>query len=81
MGTRSIRVSDETYESLFEMAGRLQTQMKRSISIDEAIKVMLESFKPNKISDLAGGWDVSDEEIETIKESLRDGWRKWSLSV
>ena len=25
--------------------------------------------KPDKISDFAGGWEVSDEEVETIKKS------------
>jgi hypothetical protein len=38
---------------------------------------MLKASKPNKISDLAGGWDVSDEEVETIKKSIKEGWRRW----
>lgn len=81
MGTRSIRINDETHERLFEVAGRLQSEMKRPVSVDETIKIMIESFKPNKISDLAGKWNVSDEEIKKIRESLKDGWRRWSLSV
>jgi len=30
-----------------------------------------------KISDLAGSWEVSDEEVCKIKESLEKGWKTW----
>jgi hypothetical protein len=30
--------------------------------------------KKNRISDLAGTWDVTDEEIKDIKKSLEKGW-------
>jgi predicted CopG family antitoxin len=81
MTTKSIRISEEIYKELFKAAGQLQTELKCPVSIDETIKILLDSFKPNKISDLAGGWDVSEEEIEAIKKSIKDGWRRWSLSV
>jgi len=78
MGTKSIRVSEETYEGLFEVAGKLQAELKRPVSVDEAIRILIDEFKPNQISDLAGRWDASDEEIKKIKESLADGWKRWS---
>ena len=81
MVTKSIRVSEETYEGLFEVAGRLQAELKRPISVDEAIRIMIRKFKPNIISDLAGCWDVSDEEIKNVKKSLADGWDRWNQSV
>ncbi|MEX2706461.1 MAG: hypothetical protein Q6352_014600 [Candidatus Freyrarchaeum guaymaensis] len=73
MSTKSIRLSEETYRKLVEVAGRLQVELKRPVSIEEAIKYLLR----RKISDLAGSWDVSDEEVREIRESLRRGWREW----
>jgi hypothetical protein len=35
--------------------------------------------KRKKISDLAGTWDISEEEVETIKKSIKDGWRRWKI--
>lgn len=31
----------------------------------------------NKISDLAGTWEITDEEYQRIKDSLREGWARW----
>ncbi|MGQ9720959.1 MAG: hypothetical protein ACUVXA_06500 [Candidatus Jordarchaeum sp.] len=73
MTTKSIKLSEETYKKLVEVAGRLQAEWKRSVSIEDAIKYLMR----RKISDLAGSWDVSDEEVREIKESLRKGWRAW----
>ncbi len=73
MSTKSIKLSEETYRELVELAGKLQAEFKKPVSIEEAIKYLLR----RKISDLAGSWDVSDEEVRKIKESLSKGWRTW----
>lgn len=75
--SRTIRVSDETYKKLCEYAGKLQAKFKRVVSIDEAIQYLMKMAKINIISDLAGSWDVTDEEYEDILSSLRRGWSKW----
>jgi hypothetical protein len=31
----------------------------------------------NRISDLAGSWEVSDEEVEEIRRALAEGWERW----
>ncbi|MFQ5901902.1 MAG: hypothetical protein ACE5IH_10145 [Thermodesulfobacteriota bacterium] len=79
MVTRTVRVSKKVYERLFELAGHLQFELKRPVSVDETLEILLKKFKANKISDLAGSWDVSEEEINKIKKSLRKGWKKWSI--
>lgn len=44
--------------------------------MDEAIRYLMEMSEPrSKISDLAGLWDVTDEEVEEILASLRRGWK------
>jgi predicted CopG family antitoxin len=73
MTTKSIKLSEETYKKLVELAGRLQAESKESVSIEDAIKYLMR----RKISDLAGSWDVSDEEVREINESLRKGWNSW----
>ncbi|MEE8403479.1 MAG: hypothetical protein V3R93_06970 [Candidatus Hydrothermarchaeaceae archaeon] len=79
MATRTVRISDKVYRRLFEAAGQLQTRLKRPVSIDETLDIILERTGENRISDLTGSWDVSGEEVEYIKRSLRKGWKKWSI--
>lgn len=73
MSTKSIKLSEETYRRLVELAGKLQADLKRPVSIEEAIKYLMK----RRISDLAGSWEISDEEVKEIRESLRKGWRAW----
>ncbi|MEX2752635.1 MAG: hypothetical protein Q6366_012235 [Candidatus Freyarchaeota archaeon] len=77
MTTKSIKIGEETYKKLVEVAGRLQSELKRSISIEDAIKYLMR----RRISDLSGCWDVSDEEAREIKESLRKGRKAWRRYV
>ncbi|MBO8182963.1 MAG: hypothetical protein H0Z28_09255 [Archaeoglobus sp.] len=73
MPTKSIKLSEETYRKLVEIAGKLQSELKKPVSIEDAIKYLLK----RRISDLAGSWDVSDEEMRAIKKSLDEGWKAW----
>ena len=73
MTTKSIKLTEETYRKLVELAGKLQYQLKRPVSIEEAIKYLMR----RRISDLAGSWEVTDEEVREIKESLKKGWKTW----
>ena len=82
MTIKTIHVNEDIYQKLFKVAEQLQTELKHSVSVDEAIKIMIDDFRrKNKISDLAGTWDISEEEVETIKKSIKDGWRRWKTSV
>jgi len=49
----TVRVKEDTYRDLNALAGRLQTKLKRPVSVDEAIKYLLEREKL-KPSDFAG---------------------------
>ncbi len=73
MTTKSIKLTEETYRKLVELAGKLQSELKRPVSIEDAIKYLMK----RRISDLAGSWEISDDEVREIKESLRKGWRTW----
>ena len=75
---KAIKVSKETYAKLNEIAGELQSRLKRPVSIDEAMKyLMKEKEKGRKITDLAGSWNITDKELEQIKLSISEAWKKW----
>jgi predicted CopG family antitoxin len=74
---KSIRIREETYRKLCELAGRLQVEMKRPVSIDEAIWFLMDSKAPSMVTDLAGTMELSDEEVLEIKRELRGVWKKW----
>jgi len=77
---RTIKISKEMYARLSEIAGELQIKAKRPVSLDEALKYLIsQRDRGIKITDLAGSWEVSEEEIAEIKASLREGWKKWRL--
>lgn len=76
----SIRISKKTHKKLVELAGILQANLKRTVSIDEAIDFLLEKKSiPGKITELSGAWDMTDEELEEIMESLQKGWKSWTM--
>ena len=41
------------------------------------MKHMNPKEKRAKISDLAGSWNVSDEELKEINSSISQAWEKW----
>ena len=75
---KAVKVSKETYAELNAIAGELQVKLKRPVSIEEAMKSLIrQSKKGKKISDLAGLWNISDEETEEIKASIDQVWETW----
>ena len=73
MTTKSIKLSEDTYKKLVEIAGKLQAELKKPVSIEDAIKYLLK----RRISNLAGSWDLSNDEVQAIKKSLNEGWKAW----
>ncbi len=77
MVAKSIKLSEDTYRKLVELAGKLQAERGEPVSVEEAIRYLMRT----EISPLAGSWDITDEEIEEIKKSLRKGWTSWRKSA
>ena len=76
---KAIKVSKETYAKLSEIAGELQVKLRRPVSIEEAMKDLIKRReKGRKISDLAGSWSMTDEELKEIKTSIDESWKKWN---
>jgi len=77
---KTVKISRENYARLSEIAGELQMKLKRPVSLDEAVRHLITlKGKGVRITDLAGSWDVSENELAEIKASLREAWRKWRL--
>ena len=75
---KAIKVSKETYAKLSEIAGELQVKLRRPVSIEEAMKDLIERReKGRKISDLAGSWNITEAESKEIKTSIGEAWKKW----
>ena len=76
---KAIKVSKETYAKLSEIAGELQLKLRRPVSIEEAMKDLIKRReKGRKMSDLAGSWNITDEEFTEIKTSIDEAWKKWT---
>jgi len=77
---KNVKVSEETYSELSKVAGEFQARFKRPVSLDEALRYLLSLRKRRrrlKITDLAGSWDMSEEEWVEIKASLERAWKRW----
>ena len=76
---KTIKVSKETYAKLNEIAGELQIKLRRSVSMEEAMKDLIKrKEKGRKISDLAGSWNITDAEFKEIETSIEETWKKWN---
>ncbi len=76
---KSIKISKETYAELSQIAGELQTKLRRPVSIEEAMRYLLRRKKKGtKISDLAGSWIMSEEELQKINKSMGEAWESWN---
>jgi lipoate-protein ligase A len=75
---KTIKISKETYAKLCEIAGELQVKLKRPVSMEEAMKSLIKRReKGRKISDLAGTWDITDDEFKEIEAAIDESWKKW----
>ena len=72
---KAAKLSKETYAELSAIADELQAKLKRPVSIEEAMKHLIrQREKGKKVTDMAGSWDVTDEEAEEIKASISRVW-------
>jgi predicted CopG family antitoxin len=72
--SKTIKISDKNYSLLAEFAGKLQTTLRKPVSMDEALSQLLEK---EDIMNLAGSWDLSDEEAENLKKEIEELWSEW----
>ncbi|MGI0078336.1 MAG: hypothetical protein ACRECH_01795 [Nitrososphaerales archaeon] len=74
----TVKVSDQTYRKLNELAGKLRSRLGRPVSVQEALDLAMRQGKP-KPADYSGSWLMTDEEGKEIERGLKKGWRRWKL--
>ena len=72
----TVKVSEQTYKRLNELAGRLRSRLGRPVSVDEVLDLALREKKPRP-ADFAGTWLMTDEEEKEIERGLKRSWRRW----
>ena len=70
----SIKITEENYRRLSSLSGKLREKYQKPASINDAISFL---YERKKISDLAGTWKMSDEEVKETMGDLKKGWSKW----
>ena len=70
----SIKISEDKYRRLSSLSGKLREKFRKPVSINDAISFL---YERKKISDLAGTWKMSDEEVKETMGDLKRGWSKW----
>lgn len=79
MISKTIKISEENYIWLLQLAGELQRKHQKQITFDNTISVLKNGkMEKEKLSDLAGSWNISDKEAEVLKKRLRKTW-KWKM--
>jgi predicted CopG family antitoxin len=70
MTSRTIKISEETYRWLLDIATDLQKQRGTRVSFDEALGEIKEKKKKKNIMDLAGKWKLSDKEAKELLNGI-----------
>jgi hypothetical protein len=74
----TVKVSDQTYKKLNELAGELRSRLGRPVSVDEALDFALKQGRRPKPSDYAGSWSMTSEEEKRIfRDDLQKMWKRW----
>jgi hypothetical protein len=72
----TVKVSKRTYERLNNIAGRMREDLRRPVSIDEALESAMKTsgLRP---SDFAGTFLLDDVEAKEISKELSRFWSRW----
>jgi hypothetical protein len=74
----TVKVSDQTYKKLNELAGELRSRLGRPVSVDEALDFALKQRRRANPSDYAGTWSMTNEEEKRIfVDNLQKMWKRW----
>ena len=66
MTNKTIKISEENYKWLLNLASEIQKKKSRLISFDEALKSLRIGVDNGDIMELAGSWKISKEKADEI---------------
>jgi predicted CopG family antitoxin len=73
---KTIKISDENYDWLTKLAGKLQHDHGIPMSIDRALLYL---HKSKNVSELAGTWQIADKQVNKTKDNIKESWKTWGL--
>ncbi|MEK6947919.1 MAG: hypothetical protein AABX19_01625 [Nanoarchaeota archaeon] len=82
MTTKPIKISEENYGWLLQVAGDLQKIKGKNITLDNALTYIRKYKKDGSAEFLlkfAGKWKMNDGEADNLKKELSEGWKKWKI--
>ncbi|MEK6909211.1 MAG: antitoxin VapB family protein [Nanoarchaeota archaeon] len=80
MVSKTIKISEDNYRKLLEIATEIQKIKGKKASFDDAINDLAsKNVKKMKLSELAGSWKMTDEEWKNIRNELKRGWKRWKI--
>jgi predicted CopG family antitoxin len=72
----TIRVSEDIYKELNRVAGELRQESGHPVSMDDVLEHLLKT-RGLRLSDFAGSWKMTDEEVEDFAKGLKGFWSRW----
>ena len=73
---KTVKMSDENYLRLTKLAGKLQSEWGKPVSIDAALEFMQKS---REISEFSGAWQGSEKQTQKTVQGIKERWRTWGL--
>ncbi len=71
MEAKTIKISEENYRWLLNVAAELQKQQGRIITFDNALnELRRRKMKRRNLSDLAGKWKMNEKEADKLLEEI-----------
>lgn len=75
----SIKINRENYEWLSSLSGELRKELRKPVSINDALSHLKAKKRKIKLSNIAGTWKMSDKDTENFLKDLKKGWKKWNI--
>lgn len=79
MTSKTIKISEENYRWLLEIAAEMQKEYGKPISFDDTLDNIKNKKERKSIMALAGSWKMSDDEWNNVRKSLEKTWKKWKI--
>ncbi|PNV78326.1 MAG: hypothetical protein C0200_01640, partial [Thermoproteota archaeon] len=71
---KTVRVREETYRKLNELAAALREKLGRPVSLDEVIRRLIAD---RGIERLAGSWEMDSKEEMKIRKAIEELRSRW----
>ncbi|MBI2676016.1 MAG: hypothetical protein HYX24_06165 [Candidatus Aenigmarchaeota archaeon] len=81
MPLKTIKIGEKSYKELNRYAGTLRVMENRPVSLNEALLNLLKKNRDADIGRFAGGWKMTDKELERIKADLGNLWKTWKTEL